>query len=97
MRAYHSKATATNNRAHMSDSVYDELVDRMAVSLDPAERIKIAKQLQIRFVDQAHAVVLPSPMDFHSFSGRIQGRLRTNKETFSRQIGMMFSEVWIEE
>jgi ABC-type transport system substrate-binding protein len=93
---YHGNQHPSNNRAAMKDAQYDALVDRMLRSVDPRERLSLARQLQIRFVEQAHAVVLPAPTDFNAFSGRVKGQLRTNKETFSRQTGLMFRDVWVE-
>ncbi len=95
--SYHSGEAPGTNRAAVKDPEYDALVEQMQAAIDPQVRLDLARQLQIRFVDNAYIVVLPAPLDFNSFSGRVKGRLRTNKETFSRQTGLMFSEVWLDE
>jgi peptide/nickel transport system substrate-binding protein len=92
---YHSNQHPSNNRAAMKDPEYDALVERMLRSVDLRERLSLARQLQIRFVEQSHGVVLPAPTDFNAFSARVKGQLRTNKETFSRQTGLMFRDVWV--
>ena len=92
----HSGQGPDFNRSHIKDPELDRLVDRMARTVDDKARLEIAKQVQIRMVDQAYFMPMPSFMNFNAIQPHLKG-LRINESTFREAGWRLFEEAWIDK
>jgi ABC-type transport system substrate-binding protein len=69
----HGAQPSDSNRSAVKDREYDRILDKMNSAVDARERLELAKQAQVRAVDQALFVQYPSLFDFFAISKRLQG------------------------
>jgi len=92
----HSMQGPDFNRSHIKDPELDRLVDRMARTVDEKARLELAKQIQIRMVDQAYFMPMPSFMNFNAIQPYLRG-LKINESTFRDSGWRLFEEAWIDK
>jgi peptide/nickel transport system substrate-binding protein len=91
----HSKGARNINRVAANDPVLDKLIEQMLVTIDPAERLKVVHQIQIRIVDQMPLIVFPTGLDTYGASRRLQGDLRVNNYTINLHRNLLFQDIWV--
>jgi peptide/nickel transport system substrate-binding protein len=92
---FHSGQSQDRNRVGMKDPEYDKLVERATRSLDPKERLDLAKQLQIRLVDQANIIVFPAFFEPRGHQAWVTGEIRTNFYMWTNQTSWRFQDTWL--
>ncbi|MBI2919325.1 MAG: ABC transporter substrate-binding protein [Chloroflexi bacterium] len=60
----HSKSPIGANRSRVNDPEMDKLVDQYSAAFKTEDRIKLARQIQVRAVDQAYFIQLPTPLEY---------------------------------
>lgn len=84
------------NRAHVKDPELDRLIERMVRTVDDKQRIEIAKQIQIRMVDQAYFLNMPSFMSFNAAQPWLRG-FKVNESTFREATWALFEGAWLDK
>lgn len=84
------------NRAHVKDPELDRLVERMVRTVDDKQRMEIAKQVQVRMVDQAYFLNMPTFMNFNAVQPYLRG-LKVNESTFREATWALFEGAWLEK
>jgi len=94
---HRSYTSGTENRGWVRDSEYDRMVEQMLQSVDEKKRMELAKQAQIRLIDEAFLVSLPSYFSFQAFQPWVKGDAKTTRAELSEQIGLMAEHVWVDK
>jgi peptide/nickel transport system substrate-binding protein len=94
--SFYSKNDPARNRPALKDAEYDRLVEKLTTSFDPKERAELVKLMQVRLVDQANWISMPTFFNYHGISSRLQGELKVNEQTFRYHAGLMFRDIWVQ-
>ncbi|MBI2916770.1 MAG: ABC transporter substrate-binding protein [Chloroflexi bacterium] len=70
---WHSNVGFRLNRGGVQDAELDKLIDQFNATTDPARAKDLARQIQIRAIDQAIVLGLPSQMDFAANQPWVKG------------------------
>ncbi len=84
------------NRAHVKDPELDRLIERMVRTVDDKARLEIAKQIQVRMVDQAYLLNMPTFMNFNAVQPWVRG-YKVNESTFRDTTWALFEGAWIDK
>ncbi len=76
------KYGGTTNRSRVNDPDYEKTLEQFMGATDENRRLELARQLQIRHVDQAYRVVLPFPFELLVLSPNV--RLTGDRSTQDR-------------
>ncbi len=97
MASYHSAEGKTRNRSWTNDPKWDGFVDEMLTTVDEEKRNALVKEAQLYMIDQMLLTTMPSFYNFNAFQPKIKGQFPFNESTFREQLGIMITELWIDE
>ncbi|MBI2919333.1 MAG: ABC transporter substrate-binding protein [Chloroflexi bacterium] len=69
----HSEAGGGTNKSYVNDPALDKLIDDFRSTVDMNRAKDLARQIQVRIVDQAYVVRAPSHDDFRLLGPRVRG------------------------
>lgn len=84
------------NRAHVKDPELDRLIERMVRTVDDKQRMDIARQVQVRMVDQAYFLNMPTFMNFNAVQPYLRG-FKINESTFREATWALFEGAWLDK
>ncbi|MBI2919051.1 MAG: hypothetical protein HYY01_13810 [Chloroflexi bacterium] len=82
------------NKAHVDDPVLSKLGEELFITVDPARRDEIMRQVVLRMVDQAFVLMLPALNEFTAVQKWVGGFHMAGQRT---QAGPLITPLWLEK
>jgi len=90
---FHSRVPVAQNTGHTKDPEMDKLIDAFSVTLDEAKAKDLARQIQLRLLDQAHVLQYPGNFGYSIAQPYVKGFVKGGREQNTR---FWTEKVWLD-